>query len=409
MVVRSLTHLRHILYHFRRSWVYNTPGKSYIILDTETEGIPYKGVSSKKDALVLGRARILAISMAYQGASYSMLTCFANPKAPTPKDWLDVLKSVLMDSGVTKVFHNANYDVNVIGLVLRTINIPNVWCTMIGAWMANPGIEKSLKSRAPIYGRYLHQTRAIDFNDDKDLAEYAEQDVVMTEELFQAQIVGKVSRPAVIRYVDDLGEVQCQTNSMADVPVDLPESEKLGAFEKNFIAIQEIPVLRATIRAEQAGVPVDMLKLKSIRKRLAKDKTKVARRLFKAMGQTDINLNSGAQVGKMLVQHGVTLPLTKMGQYKTDVHTLAKISHPLVRQLLQYRQLIKMESVYVGEEGSDELGYESYVSQDGCIHPTLNTVAAVTGRFGASNPNLMQVPSRKDIYGIRKCFSAVPR
>jgi DNA polymerase I-like protein with 3'-5' exonuclease and polymerase domains len=88
--------------------------------------------------------------------------------------------------------------------------------------------------------------------------------------------------------------------------------------------------------------------------------------------------------------------------FKANVMTRLKGQHPVIAKISQHAKIAKLESVYIGEEG-----LENYVDDNNRIHATAGTVGAVTGRGTSSNPNLMQIPSQADIYGIKECFSVM--
>src|SRR5215210_7589454 len=81
---------------------------------------------------------------------------------------------------------------------------------------------------------------------------------------------------------------------------------------------------------------------------------------------------------------------TKTG-YSTDAASLEKLrgQHPVVDQLLRYREVEKLRSTY-GE------GLIAEVAPDGRIHATFNQTVARTGRLSSDQPNLHNIPVRTD-------------
>jgi DNA polymerase-1 len=95
---------------------------------------------------------------------------------------------------------------------------------------------------------------------------------------------------------------------------------------------------------------------------------------------------------------------TKTGQYATSEDVLQKHEkdHPIVGNILTYRQLKKLKSTYV-----DPLP-ELCDPKDGRIHTSFMQTVTATGRLSSNNPNLQNIPIRTAKgREIRKAF--VPR
>jgi len=88
---------------------------------------------------------------------------------------------------------------------------------------------------------------------------------------------------------------------------------------------------------------------------------------------------------------------------KTGKDILETISHPIARQILEYRKYKKLESTYL-------TGYNvggKYVYPDGKVHTTFTNTSTVTGRLSSSGPNLQNFPAREDSF-IRGILGAPP-
>jgi DNA polymerase I-like protein with 3'-5' exonuclease and polymerase domains len=409
MLVKDLKHARAV---FKRLCV------GYTVIDTETVADPkYK---DKEDALVIGRARVKIWSMCREGESYSFPTNLFDPLYPTMAEYAEELAPYFDDPSLTVVFHNANYDLNVFRTTTCIKKWRKFWDTMIGAWMANVAIEKGLKARAPLYGRNLGSLyitkemqkkgfSAVSMDVLEQVAEYAEGDVIATDELYQMQTKGYVMRPRYISYLKANGCILRVANPMPPGKLVVEGEGPLSDFRKNWINYHELPYLRATIRAETRGFPVDLKKLQSIRLQCAKDKDEVVKELYRAAGEK-LNLNSSKQiVEKLFTPNGVEPRMkTRKGNVCLNAGALFMMreDHPLIAKLEKYRRLDKLQQVYLGNPEKGTNGIEHFVAEDGRIHCTLNTIGAVTGRSSASNPNLQQLPSQKDIYHLKECFVA---
>ena len=115
----------------------------------------------------------------------------------------------------------------------------------------------------------------------------------------------------------------------------------------------------------------------------------------------EFNINSPKQLGeilfeKMKLPHGKK---TKTG-YSTAAEVLEKLApeYPLVRKILDYRQLAKLNSTYAE-------GLSGFIREDGRIHGTFNQTITATGRISSTEPNLQNIPVRMELgRQIRKIF-----
>ena len=92
---------------------------------------------------------------------------------------------------------------------------------------------------------------------------------------------------------------------------------------------------------------------------------------------------------------------TKTG-YSTNAEVLDKLrgQHPIIEQILEYRQLTKLKSTYV-----DGLG--KVIAPDGRIHTSFQNTVTATGRLSSVEPNLQNIPVRTPLGAqLRKMFVA---
>ncbi len=119
---------------------------------------------------------------------------------------------------------------------------------------------------------------------------------------------------------------------------------------------------------------------------------------------TKFNINSPKQLGEVLFEK-LNLPggkKTKTG-YSTAADVLEKLAedHPIVNEILEYRQLTKLKSTYAD-------GLAVYIGEDNRIHTNFNQTITATGRISSTEPNLQNIPMRMELgRRIRKVF--VPR
>ena len=397
MIVKTLAHGRLVVSRLQR--ILDKETLKDISVDTETvPKAPWKG---KKDALIFDRQKVCVFSVCRRGESYSFPTNALGSFFPTIFQWMEIWHPIFSDSRIIKVGQNFKYDLHVFSTSAGESEIRPFWDTMLGAWLANPAIEKGLKSRALLYGRHLRKTSTIDFSNIDELAEYAEEDVVQTDEMFQMQKVGIINRPAIVKRVTSEGKLRSYRNNLPSGSLAIP-LEGLDKFRRLWMAYHEYPFLQATVRAERRGFPLNSKGIQDIRVILQEDIQKSLKKVYRMAGRT-FNTESGKQLREVFTELGVEMPyLTKTGQPSLDASSLFKMQgfHEIVPQVLQYRKLYKLNSVYISDKGLQY--YVNPASQR--IHCTLNTAGAVTGRTSCSLPNLQQIPQRGDTYGIRDCF-----
>lgn len=396
MLVTSIRHGKAVLNSLR-----SVP---WLCQDTET--VARKGwENDKKSTLIYERHRIKIFSICHKGVSYSFPTNLCGP-FPTISEWAALFNDYFenINPKCVSVFHNGNYDIRIFSQMGWEPGFQKrIWDTMISSWLANGNEDKALKARAPIYGRYLRDTKTIDFSNLNELAEYAEGDVIVTDEIYQQHIHGKVVRPRKLVFVNAKGLPVVIPNKIGEYVIS-PEGETLSNFDRTFLRYQEIPVLRSIIRAENRGVPFSKDKLVEVRQPMNKDLERLTKTIIRLAGRP-FKITSTAQKVSVLQDLGLTIPkTTKAGKPSVDADSMIQMKgeHPIIDSFMEYSKVEKLRSVYLGKDG-----LEKYINpRTNRLHTNLATVGAVTGRFSSSCPNLQQIPARNDRYGIRECFIA---
>jgi DNA polymerase-1 len=135
------------------------------------------------------------------------------------------------------------------------------------------------------------------------------------------------------------------------------------------------------------------------------------RRRVQDIAGSEFQLDSTKQLAEVLFDRLGLTPgkKTKTGR-STDVHVLERLAAQEDRNdprttvpglVLEYRQLNKLISTYLGNLR------DSIDPGTGRIHSTFHQLVAATGRLASQNPNLQNIPVRRDIgRQIRKAFLA---
>ena len=162
----------------------------------------------------------------------------------------------------------------------------------------------------------------------------------------------------------------------------------------------EIPLIFVLDSMEKWGIRVKGDELKQYGEKLQQRIEELEAAIIRQAGE-DFNLNSPKQLGVILFEK-LNLPggkKTKTG-YSTSADILEKLApeYPIVRDLLEYRQLAKLKSTYAD-------GLAGQIGGDGRVHSTFNQTITATGRISSTDPNLQNIPVRLELgRQIRKVF-----
>ncbi len=165
----------------------------------------------------------------------------------------------------------------------------------------------------------------------------------------------------------------------------------------------EMPLSLVLYDMEQEGVEVRREELKAYGDALVARIEELEKSIHAQAGVA-FNINSPKQLGEVLFET-MKLPggkKTKTG-YSTAADVLEKLSEeaPVVKDILEYRQLTKLKSTYAD-------GLAVYIGEDHRIHTSFNQTITATGRISSTEPNLQNIPMRMELgRRIRKVF--VPR
>lgn len=162
----------------------------------------------------------------------------------------------------------------------------------------------------------------------------------------------------------------------------------------------ELPLARILSEMEEIGIYTDINDLKEMEFEIQKKLDVLISNIHESAGEA-FNINSPKQLGVVLFET-LQLPVikkTKTG-YSTAVDVLEKLQgeHPIIDDILEYRQLAKLQSTYVE-------GLQKVISKDHRIHTRFNQTLAQTGRLSSIDPNLQNIPIRlEEGRKIRKAF-----
>lgn len=206
--------------------------------------------------------------------------------------------------------------------------------------------------------------------------------------------------------LEDIKDYACED---ADVTLQLKHAIfpllKEKEVEKVFYEVEN-PLVPVLASMEFEGIRIDTEFLREYSEVLAKEAREHEERIYEQAG-VKFNISSPRQLGEVLFDKLKLDPRakkTRTGQYATGEDVLVKLApyHPIVNDILGYRELTKLKSTYV-----DALPL-LVNKKSGRIHTSFAQAVAVTGRLSSNNPNLQNIPVRTERgREIRKAF--IPR
>ena len=183
-------------------------------------------------------------------------------------------------------------------------------------------------------------------------------------------------------------------------PVLTGRLKELGMWE--LYQTVELPLCSVLAEMEQEGFLIDRKALAEFGDMLSGRIQTAQKNIFDLAGE-EFNINSTQQLGRILFDQLGLPPVkkTKTG-YSTNADVLDKLrgSHPIIGEILEYRQLTKLKSTY-----ADGLG--KVIAPDGRIHTCFQNTVTATGRLSSTEPNLQNIPIRTELGAqLRKMFVA---
>jgi DNA polymerase-1 len=294
----------------------------------------------------------------------------------------EALQPAFADELITKIAHNASYDLSMVGRYGLRVAGPLV-DTMIAEWLIDPA-SRGLGLKELAWTRLRVEMTPI-----TELIGKGKSQITMDQvPLAQAAPYAAADAAMTLRLADAL----------------LPEVQKRNLtylFEQ--VEMPLVPVLAAM---EATGIKVDVPYLQGMSAQLTARLRELERQICESAGCV-FNINSTQQLSDVLFgKLGLPaegLKKTQSGSYSTAADVLEGLrgKHEIVDLILEQRQLSKLLGTYV-----DAL--PALVNKrTGRLHTSFNQTGAETGRVSSNTPNLQNIPIRSDIgREIRRAFVA---
>jgi len=346
----------------------NLLSQTSVCFDTETTGL---------DAL---NAELVGISFSFEKGKGFYVPFPENQEEA--QFLIEKFRPFFENSTIEKIGQNIKYDLK----ILSNYNVQvkgKLFDTMIAHYLINPDMRHNMDVLSETYLKYTPKS---------------------IETLIGKKGKGQLSMRDVA--LEDIKEYATED---ADITLQLKEHfqpilEKVGT-KKLFDEI-EIPLVPVLADMEKEGIRLDVAFLKSMSVAMQKDIDAFEQQIYETAGEK-FNLASPKQLGDILFDKlkigGTKQKKTKTGQYATGEEVLSYLAneHQIVRDILEWRQMVKLQSTYI-----DALPNQ-VDEKTGRVHTDYMQTVAATGRLSSNNPNLQNIPIRTERGRlIRKAFVA---
>ncbi len=346
----------------------NLLNQTSVCFDTETTGI---------DAL---NAELVGMSFSFEKGKGFYIPFPENQEEA--QTLIEKFRPFFENESIEKIGQNIKYDLK----ILSNYNIQvkgKLFDTMIAHYLINPDMRHNMDILSETYLKYAPKS-------------------IET-------LIGKKGKNQLSMRDVPLEDIKEYATEDADITFQLKEHfqpilEKVGT-KKLFDEI-EIPLVPVLADMEKEGIRLDVEFLKSMSVEMQKEIDAFEQQIYVTAGEK-FNLASPKQLGDILFDKlkigGTKQKKTKTGQYATGEEVLSYLAneHQIVRDILEWRQMVKLQSTYI-----DALPNQ-VDKKTGRVHTDYMQTVAATGRLSSTNPNLQNIPIRTEKGRlIRKAFIA---
>ena len=370
-------------------------------LETYDPNLKTKGLGAiRGDGFVCGVAVATGRDTVYFPINHSDTNLSLDKKI---KLWEALDEKLFQNEKITKVFHNAMYDVCWIRAVTGKKMKGRIVDTMIaGSVIDENRFKYSLDSLSKDYKigskyQYDLQQKTLEWSKGtiKDpmtnmhklpasiVKDYAKQDVDLTFKLWK-MFNEKFDEILYTKYKEDKNGKRIKDKNGKDIIIEEKTSRNIFELETKLF-----PCL---VDMKFKGVKIDVEKAKAFGKRLEKTKNNIINYIAR---KTNIRVEIWAASSiKALLDHESIDDYTKTpksGMPQLPKNYLSTHKNKYLRLIAKARELDKAKNTFVD-------GLLGFV-HNGRIHADINQIrgehgGTVTGRFSMSNPNLQQIPSK---------------
>jgi DNA polymerase-1 len=346
----------------------NLQKQTEVCFDTETTGL---------DAL---HAELVGISFSYEkGKGYYVPFPESQEEAHA---LIEKFRPFFENENIEKIGQNLKYDLKI--LSNYGINVKGkLFDTMIAHYLINPDMRHNMDILSETYLKYSPKSI------ETLIGKKGKNQITMRD----------VALEDIKEYAAEDADVTFQLKELFTTELDKTETKKL------FDEI-EIPLVTVLAAMETEGIRLDVDFLKQMSTEMEVEIKSLEQKIYETAGEK-FNLASPKQLGDILFDKmkigGAKQKKTKTGQYATgeDVLTYLANDNPIIKEILDWRQMVKLQSTYI-------LALPEQVDKKTLrVHTDYMQTVAATGRLSSNNPNLQNIPIRTERgRQIRKAFVA---
>ncbi len=294
----------------------------------------------------------------------------------------DKFKPFFENESIEKVGQNIKYDLKILanyGIQIKG----KLFDTMIAHYLINPDMRHNMDVLSETYLKYAPKSI----------------ETLIGKKGKGQQSMRDVPLEDIKEYAAEDADITLQLKEVFSPILDKAETKKL------FNEI-EMPLVEVLAYMEMEGIRLDVDFLKSMSGEMQKEILDFEQKIYETAGEK-FNLASPKQLGDILFDKlkigGAKQKKTKTGQYATGEEVLSYLAneHQIVKDILEWRQMVKLQSTYI-----DALPNQ-VDKKSGRVHTDYMQTVAATGRLSSNNPNLQNIPIRTERGRlIRKAFIA---
>ncbi|NVO26085.1 DNA polymerase I [Donghicola sp. C2-DW-16] len=361
-------------------WIATARAQGYVAVDTETTALDEMVADLVGVSLATAAGKACYIPVGHTSGDGDLFG--GSEKAVGQMDFdtcLKLLKPLLEDPSVLKIFQNAKYDMKIFqnyGITVQGID------------------DTMLMSYALYSGLHGHGMDALS-------ERYLGHNPIPIKELIgsgKSMITfDKVEVEKAVRYAAEDADITLRL--WQKFKPQLPVSKVTRVYEG-----LERPLVPVLAQMERHGVLVDRDTLSRMSNAFAQKMAQLEEEIHELAGEK-FNVGSPKQLGEIMFDKLGYAGGTKgkTGAYATGADILEDLSteHELPGRVLDWRQVSKLKSTY-----TDAL--QDHINRDtGRVHTSYVQCGAATGRLSSTDPNLQNIPIRtEEGRRIREAFIA---
>lgn len=360
-------------------------------IDTETTGLrPW------------GDTQLRGISLYVAGQTFYVPV--SHPDSKNIEN-LEPLRRALSYTRALPIFHNANYDRAILERGIGLKPFERYRDTVLLSWLQDENRPKALK----VLGEQMfgidasEEQRALKLlfkgrNSSDCYKELRANGVPVAEAREQAKLMSATSKRTwadlTAQEIAPYAEQDAKLTN--DLYVQLVANREYSVVEP---AVQRMHDLQSVVyRMVKTGLRID-------RDVIHTQWSAAEQKMTAIQAKFDVNLDSPKQLATLIYETW-NLPCKERTEKDAPSTSRAALEalagmHAGLDEILQYRRLGKAVSTYY-------IPFLDAADGQNRIHPSVNVVGTVTGRFSYSDPNLQTIPRDGTISGIKDCIVASP-